>query len=44
MENLGFSKDKYVFSSMPSMFLIGDTAEDIRKKTDIFIYKWIKLI
>ncbi|WP_026886592.1 anti-sigma factor domain-containing protein [Clostridium beijerinckii] len=32
MENLGFSKDKYVFSSMPSMFLIGDTAEDIRKK------------
>lgn len=30
MENLRFSKDKYVFASIPSMALIGDTVEDNR--------------
>ena len=28
MENLSFNKDKYVFASIPSMLLIGDSAED----------------
>lgn len=32
MENLNFDKNKYVFTSMPSMLLIGDVAEDNRNK------------
>jgi len=32
MENLSFNKDKYVFASLPSMLLIGDSAENNRNK------------
>lgn len=32
MENLSFNKDKYVFASLPSMLLIGDSAEYNRNK------------
>ena len=32
MENLSFNKDKYVFTSLPSMLLIGDSSEDNRNK------------
>lgn len=32
MENLSFDKYKYVFTSMPSMLLLGDLAEDNRNK------------
>jgi len=32
MENLSFNKDKYVFASLPSMLLIGDSAEYSRNK------------
>lgn len=32
MENLSFSKDKYVFTSTPSMVLIGDLVESNRNK------------
>lgn len=32
MENLSFNKDKYVFASLPSMLLIGDSAEKNRNK------------
>lgn len=32
MESLGFSKDKYIFDSAPSMLLIGDSAEHNRSK------------
>ena len=32
MENLSFNKDKYVFTSIPSMLLIGDSAENNRNK------------
>lgn len=32
MENLTFKKDKYVFTSLPSMLLIGDSVENNRNK------------
>jgi hypothetical protein len=32
MENLRFSKDKYIFASTPAMVLIGDSVEDSRNK------------
>jgi hypothetical protein len=32
MEKLSFNKDKYVFASLPSMLLIGDSAEKNRNK------------
>jgi hypothetical protein len=32
MENLSFNKDKYAFASLPSMLLIGDSAENNRNK------------
>ena len=32
MENFNFNKDKYVFASIPSMLLIGDSVENNRNK------------
>lgn len=37
MENLSFDKHKYVFTSMPSMLLIGDLAEDNRNKQIVLL-------
>ncbi|MFW2489539.1 anti-sigma factor domain-containing protein [Clostridium chromiireducens] len=32
MENINFIKDKYIFASIPSMLLVGDSAEDTRNR------------
>ena len=38
MEKLSFNKDKYVFASLPSMLLIGDSAENnINKQIALFL-------
>lgn len=39
MENLSFSKDKYVFASIPSMLLMGDSVEDNRSRQIVLFLK-----